>query len=171
MVNGREAVAGEILVKFTRPLAAAEQASFDDQLDADRSQSLGGSRIRRLHSRRYDVEALSAYLSGHPLVSYTEPNYVVRAIATPNDTSFPLLWNLKNTGQTVGGHPGQAGADIHASAAWDISTGSTANVVAVIDTGINYSHLDLAANVWSAPTAFSVTIGGVHINCAAGTHG
>ena len=42
---------------------------------------------------------------------------------------------------------------------------------AVIDTGIDYTHPDLAANVWSAPTAFSVSVGGLTINCAAGTHG
>ena len=40
-----------------------------------------------------------------------------------------------------------------------------------IDTGLDYTHPDLAANVWSAPSAFSVTIGGQVINCAMGTHG
>jgi subtilisin family serine protease len=44
-------------------------------------------------------------------------------------------------------------------------------VVAVIDTGIDYTHQDLAANIWSAPASFTVTIGGAVITCAAGTHG
>ena len=43
--------------------------------------------------------------------------------------------------------------------------------MAVIDTGVDYNHPDLAANMWSAPSAFSVTIGGIQIDCAAGTHG
>ena len=52
-----------------------------------------------------------------------------------------------------------------------MSTGSRNAVVAVIDTGIDVSHPDLAANVWSAPAPFSVVIGGVAVNCPAGSHG
>jgi probable HAF family extracellular repeat protein len=44
-------------------------------------------------------------------------------------------------------------------------------VVAVVDTGVDYNHPDLAANMWRAPAAFSVTIGGRTITCAAGTRG
>src|SRR5205807_177978 len=77
----------------------------------------------------------------------------------------------QNTGQVIQGVAGTPGADISAVRAWDISVGSRSKVVAVIDTGIDYTHTDLSANVWSAPTAFSVTIGGVRYNCAASTHG
>jgi len=85
---------------------------------------------------------------------------------------------LQNLGQNIGcgagcfgSATGVAGADINADFAWDISTGSRANVVAIVDTGIDYNHPDLAANVWSAPTSFTVNIGGLAIVCAAGTHG
>jgi subtilisin family serine protease len=61
-----------------------------------------------------------------------------------------------------------AGPDISATSAWDISTGSTGHVVGVIDTGIDYTHADLAANVWWAPAGFTVIIGGVNITCPAG---
>ncbi|HCO95094.1 MAG TPA: hypothetical protein DIU00_14270, partial [Phycisphaerales bacterium] len=77
-------------------------------------------------------------------VLYAEPNYKYRLFAVPNDPNFPDLWGLDNTGQTGGTED----ADIDAPEAWDITTGSSDIVVAVIDTGIDYQHPDLAANMW-----------------------
>src|SRR5207249_2153722 len=74
-------------------------------------------------------------------------NYLVRADLLPNDPSFPELWGLRNTGQN-GGTPG---ADIHAERAWNVGTGSRTVRVAVIDSGIDYTHPDLAANIWENP--------------------
>ena len=116
--------------------------------------------------------ALVRLLANHPAVAYAEPNYIVRTFADPPDPLAPQLWGLQNVGQAVNnGLAGQPGADIHAAQAWDVSVGSTAHVVAVIDTGIDYTHPDLAGNLWSAPAPFSVTIGGVSITCPAGSHG
>src|SRR5205085_7448708 len=63
------------------------------------------------------------------------------------------------------------GADIGASLAWNVSTGSTTNLIGVVDTGIDYNHPDLAANVWSAPSQFTVSLSWGQITCPAGSHG
>src|SRR5205085_821587 len=63
------------------------------------------------------------------------------------------------------------GADIGATGAWTYSTGGTANVAGVVDTGIDYTHPDLAANVWSAPAPFTVSLSWGTLTCPAGSHG
>ncbi|MCH8003942.1 MAG: S8 family serine peptidase [Nanoarchaeota archaeon] len=83
-------------------------------------------------------------LKNNPNVEYVEPNYIVTITLIPNDPDFSKLYGLHNTGQTGG----TADADIDAPEAWDIQTGSDAVVVAVIDTGVDYNHEDLAANMW-----------------------
>lgn len=80
-------------------------------------------------------------------VLYAEPNYIRHADqspVTPNDPQYAEMWNLHNTGQS-GGTPG---ADIHAPEAWGLSTGSPNVVVGIIDTGIDYTHVDLSANMF-----------------------
>ena len=67
--------------------------------------------------------------------------------ALPNDPSFAQEWSLQNWGQSGG----TAGIDINATRAWDITTGSRSVVVAVIDSGIDLTHPDLAANLWTNP--------------------
>jgi len=90
-------------------------------------------------------------LSMIPGVEFAEPDYIVRAQLTPNDTNFGNLWGMHNTGQTVNGDSGIAGADIDAPEAWDVFVGDPNFVIAVIDTGFNYNHPDLAANAWINP--------------------
>lgn len=93
------------------------------------------------------VEQAVAALRADPDVLYAEPNYLVRAQATPNDPEFATQWGLHNTGQ----NGGLADADIDAPEAWDLSTGSRTIVVGVLDTGVDYRHRDLAANIWVNP--------------------
>jgi len=170
-VDGREAVAGEALVKFRQRMVAADLTRLVPEIDADEAQPLGRTGVVRVRSKSQSAAALVARLARRGDVAYAEPNYIVRAFAPPNDASFFQLWGLDNVGQVVNGVPGVAGADIDAAAAWDISVGSQAHVVAVIDTGIDYTHPDLAPNIWSAPAPFTVITGGSSITCAAGTHG
>jgi len=82
--------------------------------------------------------------SSDPAVQYVSLDYLVQADLLPNDPRFGELWGLHNTGQSGG----TADADIDAPEAWEISTGSSGIVVGVIDTGVDYNHEDLAANIW-----------------------
>ncbi|MFN0055003.1 MAG: YDG domain-containing protein, partial [Planctomycetales bacterium] len=91
-------------------------------------------------------QAVSAWLQKNPSILRVESDSLVQVNALPNDPLLTSLWGLENPGTT-----GKLDADIDAAAAWDISTGSRSNVVAVVDTGIDYNHTDLAANIWTNP--------------------
>jgi len=88
-------------------------------------------------------------LEASGLFEVVEPDWVVQVQAVPSDAAFGdgRLWGLHNTGQS-GGTPD---ADIDAPEAWDITTGSPSVIVGVVDTGIRYTHQDLAANMWTNP--------------------
>jgi subtilisin family serine protease len=62
----------------------------------------------------------------------------------PDDPMFDDQWHYLNTGQ----QNGTPGADIDLIEAWDIERGSSAVIVAIIDDGIQYTHPDLADNMW-----------------------
>ena len=94
-----------------------------------------------------DRDHLIKKLSANPAVAVAEPDFPLKALATPNDPSFAELWGLHNTGQAGG----TAGADIKAVDAWDISTGSHDVIIGVIDTGMDYNHPDLIDNRWVNP--------------------
>ncbi len=112
---------------------------------------------------RGEVSAVIRRLKRDPAIRYAEPDYVMQAAGVPNDPKFALQWGLQNTGQSVDGTVGTSGADEDVVPAWSVTTGSSSIVVADADTGVQYTHPDLAANMWSNP-------GGVG-GCPAGTHG
>ena len=77
-------------------------------------------------------------------ILFAEPDYAVSIQVQPNDPSFGSLWGLHNVGQTGG----TIDADMDVVEAWDVTVGSGQTIVAVIDTGVDYTHEDLAANMW-----------------------
>jgi len=84
-------------------------------------------------------------LENNNFVATASPNIKIEIARTPNDPGFSRLYGLNNTGQTGG----RVDADIDATEAWDRATGTGNTLVAVIDTGIDYRHPDLAANIWT----------------------
>ena len=140
-----------LIVKFRKSADAASVAAA--------LQQVGGQSLREFSlvpglqkiSTTLPVERSIAVLAARADVEYAEPDYVVHKCATPNDTYFNLMWGLNNTGQTVNGDPGTAGADINAPEAWNVTTGDANFVIADIDTGMQLNHPDLAANLWTNP--------------------
>ncbi|MFG0450122.1 S8 family serine peptidase [Shewanella sp. YQ_9] len=136
-----ERTAAQRLVRGT--LRDANADGIDDKF----ARLLDG-RLAKLNLRQgADIEQAIKMISSHPAVKYAEPNYILRAIGMPDDPRFPELWGMHNTGQTGG----VADADIDAPEAWDVTTGSTDVIIGVIDTGVDYNHPDLQANMWVNP--------------------
>jgi subtilisin family serine protease len=139
-------VAGEVIVRFREGVPELNKSSARSRVSARQLRAfriLDGLEHHRLAPNVSVDEAIAKYRED-PDVLYAEPNYIVRTTNTPNDTRFGELWGLHNTGQ-LGGIPG---AHIDAPSAWNVTTGSSSVVVAVIDTGIDYNHPDLSPNLF-----------------------
>jgi subtilisin family serine protease len=136
---------GEVLVKFKSGVPARDRAEIESASHSTlltHFESLGIERLAIPSGS--SVEAVVQSLRSDPRVEFAEPNYETRIAAVPNDPQFSQQWSLQNTGQT-GGTPG---ADIHAPLAWDRTIGSQSLLIGVLDTGVEISHPDLAANIW-----------------------
>ncbi len=133
-------------MRLTAGESPAKLASLLEQLravDVKRFETVAGLYVVTL-PETLDVWEAGALAQELDDVAYAEPNYRVTTQATPNDPSFGSLWGLNNTGQSGG----SVHADIRAPQAWNITTGSSDVVVALLDTGIDYTHPDLAANMF-----------------------
>ena len=111
--------------------------------------SVFGGLVRLQLAKGEDLVDAQARLQHQPEVAYAEPNFILRLCdqtspVRPDDFELGRQWALENTGQ----YEGRPGADISALAAWSYTTGSRSVRVAVIDSGIDYFHPDLEANVW-----------------------
>ena len=144
---------GEIIVKFRAGTRTASSVKVHQAVGASllRGLSLIGAEHLKLPGGLSVRDAINRYMQD-PDVEFAEPNYIRSIRSTvPNDPLFSMQWALKNTVAT--------GADIKMTQAWDIARGDGGTVIAVIDTGIDYTHPDLAANVWSNPGEASCSSG------------
>lgn len=147
-----EAVPGEYVVKL-KPVMQVQGANFQTL-----SQRLGvfvKSAIPEdnivvvkrpvIETRGFAIKSLNQ----NPLVDVAEPNFIYRVSKTPNDPMYGNLWGMHNGGQADSENQvGTVGVDINVEKAWDLTTGSSDVLVAVIDTGLDYTHPDLAPNAW-----------------------
>jgi len=170
VVQGPKYVQDRVLVRFRPAVSAADMRAthaaagfqvLNDVSVVDRLQVVQLAAGTNVH------DAIRMYRN-NPNVLYAEPDYIVQVTGVPNDPFFSTQWNLQNNGQ----NGGTVGADIHATQAWNITTGNAGVVVAVLDTGVDYNHIDLASNIWSAQAGFTTSsVNGIPVQCAAGVHG
>ena len=173
---------GVVLVGFRPAVSAAQLRVLERRAGIKWLRPLvtaaGSTRVARSLDRRIGHTFIAGLKAGHEasalrllrrarrFVRFAELDYVMQASGVrhlPNDPSFTLQWGSSNLGQTVNGIRGVAGADDKAVAAWTVTTGRRSIVIGEVDTGVDYLHPDLAANIWTNPGG----IGG----CPAGTHG
>ena len=100
----------------------------------------------RVHLAGVSLEGLPTGLdlaNKEAVVVLAEPDYIRQAVLVPNDPKYldGTLWGLNQASD----------ADIDAPEGWSVRSSAGTLVVAVIDTGIRYTHQDLAANMWKNP--------------------
>jgi subtilisin family serine protease len=162
----------EMALSETRSLGRPELlVKFKPGVSQEAIERLTAQRHDRVEDRIENVQGLEAiddldnadaatlvneYLQ-LPEVEYAEPNFEIELDAVegplvpvlPHDPQFNDQWALANSGQ----RGGKQGADISATLAWSITTGSEKVVVAVLDSGVDYTHEDLAGNMWTRPAS------------------
>jgi subtilisin family serine protease len=156
VATNKKFVEGEVLVKYKSNVTIAEQQYTATNLGGRSSRQVGEKlKFTKIELQEgIDVMAAIQAYKADPNVDHAQPNYIYHATAIPNDVSYSQLWGMRNTGQTIvnpsyaTNNPGIAGNDIDAELAWDEITDCRSAVVAVLDTGINYTHVDLAGNMW-----------------------
>jgi len=130
-------VADEVLVKLNEgQTKAALQALADAQgFTIERALSLPGHYVLKLEASTLNgLSNALRMLSGESgLLALAEPNYMYSQTLIPDDPDFGSLWGMTK---------------IQAPAAWETTTGDGNVLVAVIDTGMDASHADLADNLW-----------------------
>ncbi len=164
-------VPGEVLVQFKAQTTRATRAAALRDHGGTRLATLNakGRLVRVKVKAGQSVEDAVAAYSADPRVEHAQPNYRYRARAVPNDPLVPQLWAIQNTAQQIvttppapitryertdpyapNNPPAGGGADLALARAWDEVTDCRAAIVAVVDSGVNFQHEDLAANMWAS---------------------
>lgn len=160
-----EVAAREVLVQLKPGLVQAEVIRrIPASVDLDVAETLGGDFVR-IKSRSQSASTLVTLDAIRSIASYVGPNHILYGATAPDDTHFPGQWGLDNPAAPV--------ADIRAVTAWDLvgNPDASAAKVAVLDSGINADHEDLKNSMWSAPGAFTITVGTRTWNCSSHDHG
>lgn len=112
--------------------------SFESVINRKSDVSINSNVYKFTFSQDKDIFSVVQDYQKDPNVEYAQPNYIFEYYKIPDDPLFNQQWNLYNIND----------ADIDAEDAWDIETGSSDVIIAIVDTGVNYNHPDLIDNIW-----------------------
>ena len=152
---------GELIIKYKNKINYKTKTNKDETLKTDKislnilNKKYKAIEIKEIKNSNDNIiklildkdtnikKAVEEYTK-NPNVQYAEPNYILHLNIIPNDPLFNQQWALNNTGQ----NNGKPNADINAPEAWDIETGSKNVTIAILDSGVDYTHPDLKSNIW-----------------------
>ncbi|OGE01583.1 hypothetical protein A2196_01715, partial [Candidatus Curtissbacteria bacterium RIFOXYA1_FULL_41_14] len=130
-------VPGRVLVKFkesTPPNIVNERL---DKLNTRIAARINKLNVLVLNVPRFQEEIVISALSKIPYVEFAEPDFVATALTATNDLSLSQQWGMFKV----------VAADNSSPSAWDITTGSSSTKIAILDTGIDQDHEDLAGKI------------------------
>lgn len=142
-------VEDEVLVKYRNNIPEKVKKKIETHSNASRVEEIGFVKIVKLKVPKGTVLNKVNQLQNNKEVVFAEPNFIKRINTAPNDPQFANQWGLNNSGQRIKGSTGVEDADIDALQGWAKTKGSSSTKIAVVDTGIQWSHPDLIRNIWA----------------------
>jgi len=158
-VDFNESISDSGIMSFTfqNNFSLKFMGELKDELDAALTGTTTSTKFfNHLHAVQFKVkeksiDELIAIFNRENIKKYIKcvsKNYIMSPTST-NDTYYDKLWAIENTGQEINGKQGVSDTDMDGNEAWNITKGDENIIVAVLDTGVDYTHSDLSANMWN----------------------
>jgi thermitase len=159
-------VPGQITLTFNTDLTIFQANEILKPYNAKVIKKIDAIHVYVIEVPKGQEQKVTDELAKNQFVKKAERDYYMHALVAPNDPSYNVQWGLHNTGQSINGGTGTANEDVNIEPAWDVTRGNGVKI-AIIDSGINLDHPDLAGKVVAQKVFATNTIEDVYGH---GTH-